>query len=1004
MVKADFTRDYYGDLNLSPNADVQEIKKQFKKLALTYHPDRNPGRETQVTAQFQLIQSAHEVLTDTQERAKYDANRRTAAYRPSYTGPTSSGVRGNPWQNAGSQFPPPPKPSGTRRAAPPPSEGAKRYQQFNNAAPKASQYSAQEGAEARRSTYAAWEHMRPDHTRKPAPTRATPSRKPPPPPRQTPNAGHTPGVSPQRKGFMPNTPGGDEPAAPRGAYFTTQRAAPEPPPVPPRNPSPINPSASTTNAGADPLNQFRDQRPQFEPRTSTPYATHGGEKFNLHESANIGRSKSTRESATTKDVPRTGSDPNLGSPLRTRSTTERTSARTRKPTPASVHIESEDSGSDDLLFTSGSFGKPRRNKPPVNRATPLSQTEPNAAQGSVNPRKPTSNLRTLRQWMMENPGAEYLLNRFPTDLPPRMDSAQQNGQSDEAKMYAKSERLFTPSYPKEEYPLSSFQSDNCNIPKVSETYKSSDDTASSKFYSRGFSTASYPNLFPLGEDSATPPSGGAKAFEELQRSVIDGLLSSKRRNTLPRHQTAAPAEKDAQSQKFQIPPNVRTSSDQWHTYREAGEGSPLKKSKPQKHLHSVHSDSSSKARVFWQNYEQLKTSNANPTENSSFTFNVNNETFQRTQPPSNGFASSKPEDITTTFTQESWGKDKFDGVFEAGYFNPVKKPPTTPTRGRARNGSRSRSPNKARPISIPPLEPQVATDAAEDMMESPGGTKFQKNAWQGVFKPATFAPTFIPPKIPPPSSARPVNKKTRTTSARPTMGTAAVVNDGEMSDHKPLFDGKSTAPSAFRHPPSPDAMDVDTPPVKSAHTVPKFVPGTANGNTADITTNGAQLNGNVQPAQRPKRPATHSQSPVEAESLRVNLQDLKVKDINELITDLNLPAPPPAPDAPPPPTMTESISKPAQDKYMKQFEVYMRDWDLFNTKMIIHFFARKNQAWNSTGWEDDSKIENYREALRVDAVVDKHWHNARELHEKVMKDYVVIRERMKMRAEFEGIR
>jgi hypothetical protein len=32
MVKADLTRDYYGDLELAPTADVAEIKKQFKKL------------------------------------------------------------------------------------------------------------------------------------------------------------------------------------------------------------------------------------------------------------------------------------------------------------------------------------------------------------------------------------------------------------------------------------------------------------------------------------------------------------------------------------------------------------------------------------------------------------------------------------------------------------------------------------------------------------------------------------------------------------------------------------------------------------------------------------------------------------------------------------------------------------------------------------------------------------------------------------------------------------
>jgi hypothetical protein len=38
MVKADFTRDYYGDLEIQPTADLAEIKKQFKKLGMFHSP------------------------------------------------------------------------------------------------------------------------------------------------------------------------------------------------------------------------------------------------------------------------------------------------------------------------------------------------------------------------------------------------------------------------------------------------------------------------------------------------------------------------------------------------------------------------------------------------------------------------------------------------------------------------------------------------------------------------------------------------------------------------------------------------------------------------------------------------------------------------------------------------------------------------------------------------------------------------------------------------------
>ncbi|KAH0556919.1 hypothetical protein GP486_005295, partial [Trichoglossum hirsutum] len=81
MVKPDSSRDYYQDLEVKPGADTNEIKKQFKKLALKYHPDRNPGHETEFISKFQAINVAHEVLSDPALRAKYDADRQKAGYR-----------------------------------------------------------------------------------------------------------------------------------------------------------------------------------------------------------------------------------------------------------------------------------------------------------------------------------------------------------------------------------------------------------------------------------------------------------------------------------------------------------------------------------------------------------------------------------------------------------------------------------------------------------------------------------------------------------------------------------------------------------------------------------------------------------------------------------------------------------------------------------------------------------------------------------------------------------
>ncbi|OCL00169.1 heat shock protein DnaJ, partial [Cenococcum geophilum 1.58] len=72
MVKSDPKRDYYADLEVPQNADTEDIRKQFRKLAFKYHPDRNPGREEDVVSKFQAIQAAHEILGDPELRAKYD--------------------------------------------------------------------------------------------------------------------------------------------------------------------------------------------------------------------------------------------------------------------------------------------------------------------------------------------------------------------------------------------------------------------------------------------------------------------------------------------------------------------------------------------------------------------------------------------------------------------------------------------------------------------------------------------------------------------------------------------------------------------------------------------------------------------------------------------------------------------------------------------------------------------------------------------------------------------
>ena len=64
-------RDYYEVLGVSKSASDDEIKKAYRKLAIKYHPDKNPGNK-EAEEKFKEINEAHDVLSDKQKRARYD--------------------------------------------------------------------------------------------------------------------------------------------------------------------------------------------------------------------------------------------------------------------------------------------------------------------------------------------------------------------------------------------------------------------------------------------------------------------------------------------------------------------------------------------------------------------------------------------------------------------------------------------------------------------------------------------------------------------------------------------------------------------------------------------------------------------------------------------------------------------------------------------------------------------------------------------------------------------
>ncbi|HUV55694.1 MAG TPA: DnaJ domain-containing protein [Dehalococcoidales bacterium] len=66
------TNDYYQLLGVSRNASDEEIKRAYRKLAMQYHPDRNPEREKWANEKFKEINEAYGVLGDPEKRRQYD--------------------------------------------------------------------------------------------------------------------------------------------------------------------------------------------------------------------------------------------------------------------------------------------------------------------------------------------------------------------------------------------------------------------------------------------------------------------------------------------------------------------------------------------------------------------------------------------------------------------------------------------------------------------------------------------------------------------------------------------------------------------------------------------------------------------------------------------------------------------------------------------------------------------------------------------------------------------
>ncbi|KAH7160784.1 hypothetical protein EDB81DRAFT_642364 [Dactylonectria macrodidyma] len=921
------SRDYYADLGLPPSADVQEIKKQFRKLALKYHPDRNPGREQEVNVQFQVIQSAHEVLSDPEQKAKYDATRTRSRY------PGASGVKGNPWANAGDAFPPPPRRNQPNRPAP---SGAQRWQnRFSQGVPPTAKQYTTADHEAKKNAAKAFENMRKGPSQASAKPAEQPRPTPPPPPPRTESARQRAQASfgSRRAGYHPRSAmHGDEPPVTSSNY--TSRPAPER--FAPDGPNPGRPGPMPM---PDPLSQFRDRDSSADTRQSTPYSKHGGEKTNPFDGVPLGRTKSTRETSR-QDAP----SPDIDTPTRQRSFTDR---------PKGTNDEEP-----KWDFPTG--GKP----PPVNMES--------------RPKAPLKKSRSSQK--------------------PASASAAPNGAAQ------------PPNPPTVETP-SKTQSNTTGGPSMYETPPCSHNTHLSSSFSNCNTCRTYNPHRPLQGWTATHQDDVACTFDSEEDPPFNSTPSGDRDSSL----LLTAFERQQQRVLARLIENA------------AFVGSSEKRKQ---------SDQNPEPPVFLNSADNKAT--------NSFSFPVNDDTFSQTSPQHKTFSRSNTDDINTSFVDD---QDADSWQFSAG-----GSEQGTPTRPRPQSGNRTgrHSPTKRPTVN----RTDTSSVPSESGTSEPG---FNPDGWNNEFGPHTFVPQPSPVKTTSPTRSMRGNPKKPKPKA---AGVSPIVIDSssEEEDDLPWRGRKPQGGPVAAD--SPQAMDIDSPPTSTA--VPEVTaaaaaavpPAPPSFNAAQPPTGARNIN--VEPSRpewRPgnvegvnggiKKPAENQTKEFnpnaagseDSEEFRVNFADLKnvapfthpdsgLRSFTELKDNLpfeskasaNIPFEPHKPDKLVFPTPPKAPNLPSHvaingmepsvaswDKYVKEFEQYLKDWDVFNASVVDHFSTRKRNishmrkahGYSFLEAHSDAHIQEYFDWLQQDSDVQKRWTAACEEHQHRFRDFMAFRMKMK---------
>lgn len=444
-----------------------------------------------------------------------------------------------------------------------------------------------------------------------------------------------------------------------------------------------------------------------------------------------------------------------------------------------------------------------------------------------------------------------------------------------------------------------------------------------------------------------------------------------------------------------------------------------------------------------QNPEPLTFSNsANIKASNSFSFPVNDDTFAQTSPEHHAFSRSTTDDINTSFVDD---QDADSWQFSAG-----GSEQGSPTKPHPQSGNRTgrRSPTKRPTIN----RTDTSSVPSESGTPEPG---FNPDGWSNEFGPHTFVPQPSPVKAASPTRSMRGNPRKAKPAKVP--GISTVPDDSSSEEEELPWRGRQPkgGPVATD---SPQAMDIDSPPAGSAAPEaaaavppppPSFNPTQPPSGVRNINVEPSRpewrpgnvegVNGEAKLAESPKKEFNpNAVGSEDSEEFRASLADLKnvapfthqdsgLRSFTELKDNLPFeskasasipiksykpqslvfPTPPIAPTLPPPVAINGMKPNVASwDKYVKEFEIYLQEWDRFNASVVDHFSTRKLNIANkrkSLGYSflearDDAEIQEYFNWLQQDGDVRKRWVAACDEHEQRFREFMAFRMKMKQLA------